>query len=319
MNEALSGSSSESKGNRILWAHLAILLANVAWGLMSPFSKDILISGKLSPVALSGVRILGGAFLFLIFSFILPKSMKTRQPIERPDWIKILLCSILMISANQGLYIIGIGLTNPIDSSVMSAMTPILTMFLAAIILKFPITWMKGLGVGIGLAGALLLVSNSKTSTTAVNPFLGDTMCFIAQLCAAIYYVVFRDVIMKYSPFTMMKWMFFLSAVTYVPFCIPEILKVNFAALPTSIYLEIGYIVCFATFLGYLGIPFAQKYLKPTMVSMYNYLQPVFAALITIMMGVGIFTWEKALAALLIFAGVYFVNQSFGQKRSTGM
>lgn len=298
----------------IISAHLAILLANVAWGMMSPFSKDILVSGVMSPVALSGLRILGGALLFLIFSFVLPQSIQTRQHVERGDWLKILCCSVLMISANQGLYIIGIGLTNPIDSSVMSAMTPILTMILAAVVLKFPITGFKALGVGIGLAGSLWLVAGSSSTAVASNPLLGDLLCFGAQMCAAIYYVVFRDVIMRYSPFTLMKWMFFLSAFTYVPFCVPDILDVDFGAWPSTIWLEIAYILCFATFLGYLCIPFAQKYLKPTMVSMYNYLQPVFAALMAVALGVVVFTWSKGMATMLIFAGVYFVNRSSAKR-----
>ncbi len=293
-----------------LKAHLAILLANVAWGVMSPFTKDILLSGAISGFALSGIRILGGALLFLLFSFLFPESMETRQKIEKRDWFKIFLCSVLMISANQGLFIIGIGFTSPIDSSVMSSLTPILTMILAAIILRFPITRLKGLGVGIGLAGALLLVSGSGRAGQADNPMLGNSLCFSAQLCAAIYYVVFRDVIMKYSPFTLMKWMFFLSAVTYVPFCLYDILQINFGKLPSYIWLELAYIICFATFLAYLCIPFSQKYLKPTMVSMYNYMQPVFAAVIAILLGVGEFGIIKCIATAMIFAGVYFVNLS---------
>lgn len=295
---------------KIIEAHLAILLANIAWGLMSPVSKDLLNSDEISPVALSGLRIFGGAILFLLFSFILPASMQPRQKIERRDYIKILCCSLLMISANQGLFIIGIGMTSPIDSAVMSSLTPILTMILAAIILKFPITWMKAIGVGTGLAGVIILISGSHTSATAENPVLGDTLCFLAQLCAAFYYVLFRDIIMKYSPFTLMKWMFLISVVTYVPICIPEILKVDFTSLPSAIWFELGYIVCFATFMSYLCIPFSQRYLKPTMVSMYNYLQPVLAAIAAIILGVGTFSWIKVAATLLIFAGVYFVNRS---------
>lgn len=295
---------------RVPAAHAAILLANLAWGLMSPISKDIMLSGAISPIALSGLRILGGAILFFLFSFILPESSGARQPIERRDCGSLLICSILMISANQGLFILGIGLTNPVDSSVMSAMTPILTMLLAAVILKFPITWMKMLGVGIGLAGVIALVSGSGQSEMASNPLLGDAMCLGAQLCAVIYYVVYRNVIMRYSPFTMMKWMFILSAFTYVPFCIPEMAKVDYANLPSQIWMELVYIVCFATFLSYLCIPFSQKYLRPTVVSMYNYLQPVTSAIAAVVLGVGTFGWMKALATLMIFSGVWLVNRS---------
>ena len=302
--------SASASDKRILPAHCAILLANLAWGLMSPVSKDILLTGKISPLALSGLRISGGALLFLLFSFILPDSVRARQPIGKRDRLSLIICSILMISANQGLFIMGIGFTNPVDSSVMSAMTPILTMILAAIFLKFPITWMKGIGVAVGLAGVVALVGDSRQSEAASNPLLGNAMCLTAQLCAAIYYVVFRGMIMRYSPFVMMKWMFIISALTYVPFCIPDMCDVDYSSLPSEIWIELGYIICFATFLSYLCIPFSQKYLKPTMVSMYNYLQPVTAAIAAVSLGVGEFGWVKGIATLMIFLGVYFVNRS---------
>jgi len=291
-----------------------MLLANMAWGLMSPVSKDVLLSGAISPLALSGIRISGGALLFFIFSYLLPSSMETRQKIERRDWPSILICSILIISANQGLFILGIGYTNPIDSSVMSSLTPILTMILAAIFLKFPITWLKGVGVAIGLAGVILLVSGSTQSEKATNPLLGNLLCFGAQLCAAIYYVGFRKIILKYSPFTLMKWMFFISAITYVPVCLPEMMTVEYSRLPSAMIFELGYIIFFATFVSYLCIPFSQKYLKPTMVSMYNYLQPVCAAVAAVALGVGEFGWIKGAATLMIFSGVYFVGRASGAR-----
>lgn len=300
---------SPAKG-RVAQAHISLFLANAVWGMMSPMSKDILLAGAISPLALSGIRILGGALLFLVFSFLLPESVAPREKVARRDWLAMALCSVLMISANQGLFIIGIGLTNPVDSSVMSSLTPILTMILAALILRFPMTWMKVLGVITGFVGVVLLVSGSRQSEMAVNPLAGNMLCLAAQLCAAIYYVVFRGVIMRYSPFTMMKWMFFISAVTYVPLCVPQMAEIDFSSVTLTMWMELAYIICFATFIGYLIIPFSQRYLKPTVVSMYNYFQPVFAALIAVAIGVGDFGWMKAAAILLIFLGVYFVNGS---------
>ena len=295
-------------------AHWAILLANVGWGIMSPVSKMVLLSGAVSSLALSGIRITGGALLFLLFSRVLPESFETRQHIDSGDIWKIILCSLLMISANQGLYIIGVGLTNPIDASVMCSLTPMLTMILAAIFLHFPLTWIKVGGVIMGLAGVIILVGGSEESGMAVNPLLGNLLCLIAQLCAAIYYVGFDSVIRKYSPYTLMKWMFFISVFTYVPFCVPEILKTDFMSLSSDVWCGIAYIILIPTFVGYLLIPFAQRSLKPTVVSIYNYLQPVVAAIVAIAINVGDFSWYKVLSALLIFAGIGLVNHSSTKK-----
>lgn len=300
--------TSPHTNNRI--GHLAMLFANLGWGIMSPVSKDVMLSQAVSPLALSGIRILGGALMFLAFSFLLPESFQTRQHIDRKDWKSLLCASLLMISANQGLFIIGVGMTNPIDSSVMSSLTPVITMILSAIFLHYRMTWLKVGGVAIGLGGTLMLVVNSTQSGIATNPVAGDTLCLMAQFCAAIYYIAFGRLINKYSPYTLMKWMFFLSALTYVPFCIPAIILTDFAALELKIYLEIAYIIVVATFIGYLLIPVAQKQLKPTVVSMYNYLQPVFACIFAVTLGVGNFGPVKALAMLLVFIGIFMVNKN---------
>ncbi|MDE5876560.1 MAG: DMT family transporter [Muribaculaceae bacterium] len=291
-------------------AHIAILLANLGWGIMSPISKDVMLSEVISPLALSGIRITGGALMFFIFSFILPESVKTRQKIDSRDWLRLAAASLLIISANQGLFIIGVGMTNPIDSSVMSSLTPVFTMILAAIFLHFRMRWLKVSGVIIGLAGALLLVASSPQSSIASNPLMGDLFCMAAQFCAAVYYVAFSDIIRKYSPYTLMKWLFFISTFTYVPFCIPSILKTDFSAIDLKIWGELAYIIIVATFIGYLLIPVAQRQLKPTVVSMYNYLQPVFAAIIAVTLGVGNFGWVKAGATLMVFFGIALVNRS---------
>ncbi len=291
-------------------AHLALLLANIGWGVIAPVSKMVLLSGVITSLALSGIRIAGGAFLFLIFTWILPKSFETRQKIERQDIWKLILCSALIISANQGLYIIGVGLTDPVDSAVMCSLTPVLTMILAAIFLHFRMTWLKVGGVLMGLAGVLILVAGTSQSEIAINPVLGNLLCLGAQLCAAIYYVGFEGIIKKYSPYVLMKWMFFISVLTYVPFCLPDMIKVDYTALPWEIWAGLAFIITIPTFFGYLMIPLAQRSLRPTVVSAYSYLQPVFAAVVAVMMSVGDFGWAKVAATLLIFIGIYFVNKS---------
>ena len=57
-------------------------------------------------------------------------------------------------------------------------------------------------------------------------------------------------------------------------------------------------------------IPIGQKRLRPTTMSMYNYIQPVTAALLAIYWGMDKFTIVKAIAIVLVFAGVYIVTQS---------
>ena len=76
---------------------------------------------------------------------------------------------------------------------------------------------------------------------------------------------------------------------------------------------EIG-AICFvligATFIPYLLIPMSLKRIRPTTVSMYNYIQPIIASLIAVMVGQDTFSLQKVLSAALVFVGVYLVTQS---------
>lgn len=291
--------------------HVAMLGANMVWGAMSPISKNVLESGLVDGLSLSAIRIVGATLLMILAGMLLPSSVAPRESIAKADRKKIIVASFLMITINQGLYILGISYTSPIDSAVMSTLTPVFTMVCAAIFINMPITWMKALGVGLGLGGALMMVlGGTEASQTAVNPMLGDVMCLIAQLCAALYYVLFKDIINRYSPFTLMKWMFIASSCTFGLAMLPSLLSVNYSSFTGEMWWSIAYIIVFATFLGYLLIPFSQRLLKPTVVSMYTYFQPTTAASLATIMGLAAFGWIKIAATILIFAGVWFVTRS---------
>jgi drug/metabolite transporter (DMT)-like permease len=95
-----------------------------------------------------------------------------------------------------------------------------------------------------------------------------------------------------------------------LPFCLNHALTENYSNLSWDVYLRIGFVVIFATFLGYLLIPIGQKVLRPTTFSMYNYVQPVMASIVAVFAGLAAFGYTQALAGVLVFSGVYIVTQS---------
>ena len=286
-----------------------MLCATIMWGALSPIAKGVLEEGLIDGLALSAIRIGGGAILFLMFA-LLPKSMTDDRPVERKDLWTLFLASFIMISLNQGLFIIGIQYTTPIDTSVMCTLTPVFTLLLAAMFIGQRLTPMKIFGVFLGLAGALLIAFTETGNGIASNPVLGDALCVLAQVCAAIYYVFFLQIINKYPPFTIMKWMFLFSAITYVPCMAPFLMDVSWSELGSQTWWSLGYIIIFPTFLAYLIIPFSQKVLKPTVISMYAYLQPVVSAVLAAVMGLAIFGWSRIIGTLMIFCGVFLVSLS---------
>ncbi len=71
---------------------------------------------------------------------------------------------------------------------------------------------------------------------------------------------------------------------------------------------QVLYVVVFATFVAYFLIPIGQKRLRPVVVCMYTYVQPVIAMVIALAMGMDTLNALKIIATLLVFIGVGLVN-----------
>ena len=142
--------------NNALPGHVAMLVANMLWGLMAPVSKDTLnffAENGISPIVLPALRIIGATIAFWTLSFILQHEHTTRR-----DKRSLFFAGMFSIAFNQCLFIVGISFTSPIDASVVTTMLPIVTMIMAALVLKEPLTQLKAVGVMVGMSGALLLV-----------------------------------------------------------------------------------------------------------------------------------------------------------------
>jgi drug/metabolite transporter (DMT)-like permease len=285
--------------------HAALFAAYIIFGLNTPISKAVLLEGETSAMALTFFRFAGAAALFWILSVFVKK-----EHVGRRDIFLLFVASLFGILFNQMSFIIGLSLTSPIDASVITTMSPILTMILAAFFLREPITGKKILGVLVGAAGAILLIYSSDIVHHSSASVEGNLLCILSSFSFAIYLTAFKKLIVRYSPATSMKWMFLFSTICSLPFCWRDVSAINYAALPMDIYFRIIYVVAFATFLSYLFIPVGQKYLRPTVVSMYNYLQPLVSSLLAVALGMDAFGWTKGAASLLVFLGVYIVTQS---------
>ncbi len=287
--------------------HVSMFGANVMWGLMAPIAKLVMAAGLVSPLLMTDFRIFGAAILFWIASLF-----TKRESVPPKDLLLLAGAAMLGIVCNQGCYVFGIGKTSPGEASIITTTMPLWVMVFAALILREPITMKKIGGIVLGATGALILVLNGAKSavTAGDNPMVGDILVLTAQLSYALYLTFYRNFIKKYSVFTLMKWMFTFASIVILPFSLKELGSTNWCDFTQTEILGAGYVVVCATFLAYIFVMIGQKNLRPTLVGMYNYVQPVVATTTGIILGLDVFTVIKALAIILIFTGVYLVTIS---------
>lgn len=299
--------------NRKIQGHLAMLGANVMWGLMSPVTKIVFASGLIAPVVMVDFRVAGAALLFWITALFLP-----REHVPAADLLRLFGAGMLGVLLNQGCFIIGVSLTSPGEASLVTTTMPMWVMLLAWVLLREPITIKKAGGIALGAAGAVILILGSTARTAGSNPALGDVIVLCAQLSYALYLTLYRNFIRRYSLVTLMKWMFLAAAVIALPSTALKLATTPWGSVSSSEWAGITYVVTCATFLAYIGIMIGQKRLRPTVVGMYNYVQPIVATAVGVILGLDSFTPLKALAVVLIFSGVWLVTISKARDTAGG-
>ncbi len=287
--------------------HTAAAAAYVIFGINVVVCRDIATDGGIEPIVLFAMRALVAGGLFWLLSLFTPK-----ETVPWKDLLKLAGAGFLGLFMPQLTFLHAIAHTTPVDLSVMSTTTPIFTMFVAAIFLHEPITWKKSLGVALSFGGILWLILQSTfggNGASETEP-VGIMFCFANYIVFALYLGTCRNLIARYSVVTSMKWMFLFSFILAIPFTLPHLPTTNFVAVPSYVWWEIGFMIFFSTFIAYYLIPAAQQRIRPTLVSMYGYLQPIIAIAVAIWTGMDRLTFTKMLAALLVFTGVWVVNKS---------
>lgn len=291
--------------NAPLRAHLSMFIAEAIWGFMAPIGKAAMNSG-FDGISVVSFRVAGAALLFWLASFIGP-----REHIPERDIVKLAGAAVLGIVFNQCLFNIGLSITSPVNASIVTTSMPIFAMVLSFFILKEPITWKKALGVAIGCCGALILIFSSASAGNAkVGDIRGDLMCLGAQFSFALYLALFNPLIRKYNVITVNKWMFTWASLFVLPFTTVHVSQLSWASFTAATWLEVVYMVVLGTFVSYLLSVVAQSVLRPTVVSVYNYVQPIVSVVVSVAVGMSVFTLPQGVAVVLVFTGVWLVIKS---------
>ncbi|MBQ7622905.1 MAG: EamA family transporter [Bacteroidales bacterium] len=292
--------------NGTLAGNLACFTAYAIFGFNLISCRNIATDGNITPMALFCLRAFGAAVLFWIWSLFTAPNDK----IEKKDLWKVAVASFLGLFLTQISFLFAIAECTAIDASILVTLSPMMTLVISAIVIKERITWSGIAGIALSLTGVLILIFNcvsirSGANSTSVRGILG---MIINTLSFASYLGIFKPLIQKYKVVTFMKWMFLFSSLMALPFAFSAFGASNFSAVTTEMALQVLFVVVGATFIAYFLIPFGQKRLRPVVVCMYTYVQPVIAMVIALSLGLDSLSLLKIIATVLVFSGVGLVN-----------
>ena len=103
-----------------------------------------------------------------------------------------------------------------------------------------------------------------------------------------------------------------------VPLCLADdrallfqpVSAIDFAQVPLKTWWETAFVVFFGTYVSYILMMNGQRTLRPTVVSIYNYVQPMVSVCVSVLTGIGVLMPSQGLAVVLVCLGVWLVTKS---------
>jgi len=235
--------------------------------------------------------------------------MKTEPGIKKEHWFRFALCSLTGVAINQMLFIKGLTLTSTIHVSLLILCTPLMITIFASWILKEKVTAAKIIGIASGIGGSVLLILAKESSEHAENYLLGDLLIIINALSYAFYFILVKPLMKVYHPVHVIRWVFTIGLFMMIPFCWVQFSEVQWQQFDLSQFASLGFIVIAATFLAYYFNVYGILHLGAGVAGSYIYTQPIFAVIIARVFLNEPLNFQKIIAGVLIFFGVFLVSR----------
>jgi drug/metabolite transporter (DMT)-like permease len=289
-------------------AHLALFFVNALYGANHILAKGVM-PRYVSPNVFILFRVAGATLLFWLLKLLFTRNEK----VPKKDLRLIGLCALFGVTINQLFFFHGLNLSSSINSGIYMAINPIVVVVMSFFILKDTITPLRMAGILLGTISTILLTFTAGSG--GKDSALGDLFLFVNAVSYALYLVLIKPIMSKYSPLTVITWVFTFGLVFVLIFppTFSDLANTNFEVIPMDAWWKISYVIVGVTFLTYLMTMYGLKYLSPSTSAVYIYFQPIMVILFAyVFVELGLsedytqtITVPKLGYMFLIFTGVY--------------
>lgn len=309
----LPGNDNKKKDlKKMLLGNLCILIATLFFGVNLPVIKDLIEKSWCTSFDVTAWRMIGGCALFWIASLFVKC-----EKIQKGDWLVVLLGGGIGLFLFIFLFNYSLKFGNPIDISIIMTLPPIFVLLMEMIFKHYKVSWLEIVGILVSFAGAIIVILNEHGGTSKNHDeILGDLLAVASTICYAFYLFILERPTHTYHPISLLRWVFLGAAVPAL-FLIPGVVHShmvinNVGWLPWAL---LAFVVFCPTFLSYLLVNPAVKMIGSELTSLYQYLLPVFATIVTVIMGLAKLDWIQVLAMGVIIVGMLFTQRAKFKKK----
>ncbi len=299
----------EQKSKSPWFVHPALLSVGLIYAAAYSIAK-IALNGYVPPFGFALLRVF---FAMVVLSIIQSLTVKEKVTDKKDLWL-LAKCGLFGVALNQLLFLKGLSLTTAINSSIIMTLIPVMVLAFSFFLLKETIGIRKIGGIILALIGAIILLYKEDFGLSN-DTLTGDLLNFLNAASYALYLVLVKPLMKKYHSLTVIKWVFIFSFIFVLPFGFMDVISIEWGSFTPAVWGSICYVIIASTIFVYWLNVVTLKYVSPSIVGVYIYLQPLFATGIAVFAFGESFQLKQLLAAVLIFIGVYFVNFSNAAKK----
>ena len=285
--------------------YVALVACNLLWATDYPL-YHILLPHYLPPVVLLAAALLATTLLALI-----PALGGHIGRVERKDVPTLIFAGLLLGVIHKGALMMGLSRTSPVDGSIINAVGPLVVLILSVIRGVDRLTPTRIIGLLVGLSGAVAIILLGNHSSRAASTIEGDILVVCAVLATATYTVFLRRMLTKYNVATVLLWAYAIATIVTLPFGIARATTMDFSVWNHRATISLVIILCFLTYLPNALYNYALRHIEPFRTSIFSYLQPIVAIVLSAAMHLDTITLPTIIFALLVFVGIGIVLWSY--------
>lgn len=284
-------------------AVIALLAVNILYGINYAVAKYIM-PVPFNPTGIIFMRSAGALILFWLLAFTRPI-----EHIDPKDWIRLLLCSVFGVMLNQTLFFEGLNRSSPVESALVMTISPILVLLFSAGVGLEKMQKTKWIGILLSGGGAVALILQRQEGVLfSQSHGFGNLLVLINAASFSVFLVMVKPLMKKYSPITVMAWVFTFGMPMTAILGLPDLAKTNLTSISTEVWWAVAYVVIGVTFLAYLLNIYALKRVNASLVSAFIYLQPLLAGVIQLFFGDFMMSNTLITASIFIFVGLFLMT-----------
>jgi len=299
----IPASTQHAPDRRIAAGHVALSAVQVGFGLFPVFGVIAFQPGGFSPLGVGTWRIAVGAAVLAFLAVL--RYGRAMLPARR-DIAALVACAMLGVAVNQGLFLVGLSRSTPMNAGLVMSLIPVFTFTIAAAVGQERFSGMRALGVVVALGGtAPLLLTDGLNGLGAYG--LGNLLMVANGLSYSFYLVLSKPLTRRYPALVITAWSYVFAVAALPVFTVGQ----RFTPDPGmgSAWWSLLYILAIPTVLAYLLNMFALARVRASTVAVYVYSQPIISGLASWVVFGERPTMAMGLATPAIFLGIWLVSR----------